>query len=274
MKIVQNDFNKIYCCLMDKVYNDFDYSILNRKGEKVFELLDYSFTLTKPKKCFATCRDMSIDYLKGELEFYTSGSPFLKEISKHSKFWNKVSDDGRTIFSNYGKLLLHDRNHHNYTQFEYAREMLLQNKDSKKAVMTIYNRENAHPSNDNPCTMFLQFFIRGGKLHLFVKMRSSDIWYGLPYDVPFFCLIQLKMLKELRSNYDIKLGNYNHQTGSLHMYERNLLLIKEKLSKVYNLIGISEFKRSEFEKGCDDYLLELYSQTLFKHIGYIGGEYE
>lgn len=216
-------FNKQYYILLQRLLHQPDYEIINRSGEKVYELLDISFRLYNPSNCFAECRGMSFSYLEGELEFYLSGSPYLKDISKYSKFWERCSDDGRTINSNYGKLLLHDRNLHNYTQFEYAKEMLLRNPDSKKAVMVIYSPQNAFKSNDNPCTMFLQFFIRNNGLMLFVKMRSSDIWFGLPYDVPFFVLVLHKMYLELvKEKYsDLGIHSYNHQSMSLHLYERN-----------------------------------------------------
>jgi thymidylate synthase len=192
---------------------------------------------------------MSLKYLDGELDFYISGSPYLKDIVKHSKFWEKVTDDDRTVNSNYGKLLLHDRNYRNYTQFEYARDMLLQNKESKKAVMIVYNKENSHKSNDNPCTMYLHVFIREDKLDLFVAMRSSDIWYGMPYDVPFFVYIQCKLLQELQNHPDgypeISLGTYNHRSGSLHMYKRN----KEQLQKVFDFeVDYNEDQTELFEK--------------------------
>lgn len=237
--IYSSHFNEAYYRIIKRLLEDPQYIIDNTNGEILYELTDFAFELRMPHNCFATIREMSLDYLAGELEFYLSGSPFLKDISKHSKFWEKVTDDGRSINSNYGKLLLHDRNLHNYTQFEYARDCLLKNEQSKKAVMSIYSRENAFKSNDNPCTMYLQFLIRKDQLHLFVKMRSSDIWFGLPYDVPFFVLLQYRMLHELYNcnpaYRSIEIGCYNHQAGSLHLYDRN----KEKVKKLIYSEGVS-----------------------------------
>lgn len=228
-------FNTIYYDLLKSLLEKPEYVITNRKGSTVYENLNQSIHLTEPKHCFATCRDMSLKYLEGEIDFYLSGSPFLEDIVKHSKFWEKVTDDGRSINSNYGKLLLHDRNYHNYTQFEYARDMLLRNHDSKKAVMAIYNKDNAHKSNDNPCTMYLQFFIRENHLLLFVKMRSSDIWYGMPYDVPFFVLIQYLMLRVLQQEGypTLAMGDYHHQSGSLHLYDKDLKVATETIERIY-----------------------------------------
>lgn len=216
------NFNEIYYDTLHTLYYEPEYKVTTRKGELIHECLNYSIELNNPRYCFALCRNMSFKYLKGELDFYISGSPYLQDIVAYSKFWNKVTDDGVTVNSNYGKLLLHDRNSSNLTQFEYAMNMLLRNFNSKKAVMIIYNEHHARISNDNPCTMYLQFFIRDDRLHLIVKMRSSDIWYGMPYDVPFFVFIQILMLHKLRSKYsNLRLGSYLHQSGSLHLYQRN-----------------------------------------------------
>lgn len=221
-------FNVIYNDIAQKLIKEPEHVITNRKDEKVFEMIDCGFTLFNPINCFATIRPMSLKYLKGELEFYMSGSPFLTDIEKHSKFWRTVSDDDRTINSNYGKILLFDRNCNNYTQFEYALNMLVRNKDSKKAVMVIYSPDNGRVSNDNPCTMYIHFFIRNNRLDMYVKMRSSDIYFGLPYDVPFFVLIQYRMLFHLWEYYpDITIGMYHHQAGSLHVYERNLETLRD-----------------------------------------------
>lgn len=222
-------FDEVYLNILGSLTFGKD-KVTNRTGNELTELINPSFELTNPRNCFATCRGMSFSYLKGELKFYLSGSPLLKDIACHSKFWERCTDDGVTINSNYGKLLFYDVNDHGNTQFEYALRMLLRNPESKKAVMTIYSPANAFNSNDNPCTMYLQFFIRNGRLSLFVKMRSSDVWFGLPYDVPFFVLVMVLMRWCLAKNgIYVDLGEYNHNSGSLHLYDRNV----EQAQKVW-----------------------------------------
>ena len=251
-------FNGAYISLLYQLLNKPMYISTTRKGETISEMLNAGFILNDPTKCFATCRDMSLKYLEGEMEFYLSGSPYLKDITKHSKFWEKVTDDDRTVNSNYGKLLFYDRNHHNYTQFEYAKRMLLENQDSKKAVMVIYSKENAHDSQDNPCTMYLQFFIREKKLHLIVKMRSSDVWFGLPYDVPFFVFVQYKMLHALERYYpSLRMGLYNHQSGSLHLYSRNTGVAHSTLKRNGDLWANLNLNQ-EFLDFCESIQAELF----------------
>lgn len=258
--IRSSSINKIYQDILKKLYNAPDYKSTNKEGDNLHELIDFSFSLEDTKRCFITIRNMSFPYLQGELRFYYSGSPFLRDVMKLSKFWGKVTDDNRTIVSNYGKLLLHDRNYHGYTQLEHALACLLKNRDSKSAVMTIYSNEHSYPSNDNPCTMYLHFRILNDKLHLYVKMRSSDVWYGLPYDIPFFISIQY-LMKDLY-NYSspdkqgsefIEVGTYNHQAGSLHFYDRNM---GEILEVMYRDLHLCELDSEQSDRTFEKYILD------------------
>lgn len=240
--------NGVYREILSSLVGEQDNRIHNKTKEGLSELVNCSFEVSNPRNCFATVRDMSMKYLEGEMEFYLSGSPLLQDIAKLSKFWERCSDDGVTINSNYGKLLIHDTNTHGNTQFQYARDMLLQNPESKKAVMMIYSPNHSYKSSDNPCTLSLQFLIRDGEVNLYVKMRSSDVWYGLPYDVPFFVLLQFMMRDALaKQGHFYEVGVYNHNAGSLHLYDRN----REQAEKVVWGTHILEYwtpQKELFEK--------------------------
>jgi len=255
---MSKSFNITYVNLVLSLLNNPEYKITNRKGETLYENINYSFTLEDTRMCFATSRNMSFDYLNAELDWYLSGNPSLEPIMKASKFWGTITDDGWSANSNYGKLLLHDRNLHNHTQFQYAKKCLIDNPHSKKAVLTIYNKENAFKSKDNPCTMYLQFFIRDNKLDLYVKMRSSDVWFGMPYDVPFFILVQYLMYKRLSVTYPkLEIGIYNHQSGSIHLYQRNVEAIRK---------AFMEYRSKYSEKPAEEaYDMELGEQLLLFH---------
>lgn len=186
----------------------------------------HNVTIDIEPDCLPLCqgRNLSLSYLEKEFEFYKSGSNLLEDALNCSKFWSKCSDDGKTINSNYGKLLLHDKNSKGFSQFEHAYNCLMNNIQSKKAVMTVYNNENAYISNDNPCTMFVAFFVQDSMLNMQVVMRSNDLFYGLPYDLPWYRAVQIAMLKCLHANREyeyIRLGHYLHTAVNLHYYERN-----------------------------------------------------
>lgn len=193
---------------------------VNRKGQGLYEMRNVTLVLDPEASTYCLGRYPSQEYLEKELDFYASGSRQLEDAVKMSKFWSKCSDDGKTISSNYGFLLFHDENKHGFTQFEHAINCLRNNPDSKKAVMTLYSKEHAYISNDNPCTLIINLYIQGDALNMQVIMRSNDLWYGLPYDVPFFRVVHYTALATLKRTYpNLGLGYHIHQALNLHFYE-------------------------------------------------------
>ena len=90
MIIIHEDFNHIYQSLIEKFVEKPDYKVTNKDGETLYEFINPSITILRPMNCFALCRGMSLSYLKGELEWYYSGSPYKEDITKYSKFWEKL----------------------------------------------------------------------------------------------------------------------------------------------------------------------------------------
>ena len=193
---------------------------VNRKGQGLYEMRNVTLVLDPEASTYCLGRYPSQEYLEKELDFYASGSRQLEDAVKMSKFWSKCSDDGKTINSNYGFLLFRDENKHGFTQFGHAINCLRNNPDSKKAVMTLYSKEHAYISNDNPCTLIINLYIQGDALNMQVIMRSNDLWYGLPYDLPFFRVVHYTALAMLKRTYpNLELGYHIHQALNLHFYE-------------------------------------------------------
>ena len=96
-------------------------------------------------------------------------------------------------------------------QLDYVYGVLREDPHSRRAVMTVFSSAVDHqPSNDVPCTLSLQFMMRDGLLSLFVSMRSSDVYLGLPYDVQQFTFLQQLMAHWLR----VDVGSYVHFAAS------------------------------------------------------------
>ena len=216
------NFNELYrntCSVLLSVGEE-----VSPRGEKTLELMNACLRLGNPRRRIVTLkgRKISMRYLIGELCFYFSLSDQLSFISRYSKFWNNVSDDGETVNSSYGKRIF-DSN-----LFNHAIDCLASDPNSRKAVIPIYQPHDSKPSKDNPCTMYMQFLIRNHRLHCNVHMRSNDIWFGLTYDVPFFTLVQELMLVQLQNfGANINMGEYNHFAGSLHAYEKQWMGVLE-----------------------------------------------
>ena len=107
--------------------------------------------------------------------------------------------------------------------------MLKADHDTRQAVITIWDPayDGYSDVRDTPCTVMFQFMIRDEQLHMSTYMRSNDVWWGLAYDLFQFTSLQVMMSEVLR----IPAGEYHHHVGSLHVYERDLELVKQLEAK-------------------------------------------
>ena len=190
----------------------------SRDGQVIGEVINAVTVLQDATRNVMTngIRKLSMRYAIGEMLWYMSGNPSLKGIQNYTTAWDRMSDDGNTVNSNYGYII---RDKFGFDQYEYCKELLRKDINTRQAVIHIKTPQNTikKPTKDLNCTVCLQFFIREGKLYCTTYMRSNDLWMGFPYDVFQFTCIQIRMAMEL----GVGIGTYTHMVGSLHLYERD-----------------------------------------------------
>lgn len=100
-------------------------------------------------------------------------------------------------------------------QLDRARRLLLEDPDTRRAVIQIYDPAcDVVPNKDIPCTLNFRFFVREGRLQMHTTMRSQDLWLGFCYDIFTFSI-----LHELMAHWiGAELGEYHHHVDSLHLY--------------------------------------------------------
>jgi len=183
-------------------------------------------------------RSANQNYLAGEFIWYYSGSNSLDFIQDYSKFWKDIASPNRTCNSAYGNLLFREPLTSRMSQYEYAYRTLIGDQESRRATMLFYKPlyQDIH-SKDIPCTLSATFHIRSNVLNLNVHMRSSDLHYGLIYDVPFFVSLTQQMANHLRSVFKhILLGNVTIFFDSVHIYKDNLDLFKRMAYESFSQI--------------------------------------
>lgn len=200
-------------------------SLESRDGRVAAEVINAITVIENPTKniMINKVRRLSMRYAIGEMLWYLSGNPELKAIQNYTKAWDRMSDDGKTVNSNYGFLI---KDAYGFDQYEYCKELLRKDINSRQAVIHIKMARNTieNPTNDLNCTVCLQFLVRDGKLYCTTYMRSNDLWLGFPYDVFQFTCIQIRMAMEL----GLDIGSYTHIAGSLHIYERDFKIALER----------------------------------------------
>ena len=209
-------------CLIDVM--DYGKEVKPR-GMPVKEVIGFGYDIDMRDPIITLAsRKMNYAFMFGEAAWICSGSNWLEDLTVYMKRYEDFSDDRVFLNGAYGVKVVE--------QATYVTETLVKDQDSRQAVLTIW-RERPAPSKDIPCTVSMQFFIRGGKLHMVVNMRSQDAVLGLCYDIFTFSsvanLIRI-MLSQRGVNVDI--GILSVFVGSFHIYENHWEKVQEWVGDV------------------------------------------
>lgn len=251
MEYCFDNFTECFRSLVKEVYYNNDF-VSSPRGLQIKEKLGVSFEITNPRNrlLYVKSRKFSLEYMVAECLWYLSGNNETRWISKYSKFWKNISDDGIHANSAYGYRIFTNkvRNPANsiissipISQWQYVIDELKKDPDSRRAVIHIRVPSDSQFKLDVPCTLTLQYFIRDNKLYSIVNMRSTDIIFGLSYDVPAFTMFQELMALEL----GVELGTYKHISNSLHVYERHFEMCENIINEIpeHECIQMNEIKK-------------------------------
>ena len=201
--------------------------VTDKSGVKTIEIVNASF-IADEAAIFGTPNQ---DYIERELKWYRSMSRNVNDIPGGTpEIWKMVADKNGMINSNYGWCIYSEENGY---QFAKVVEELVKSPLSRRATM-IYTRPSMHEDynkngmSDFMCTNTVQYFIRKGKLHASVYMRSNDAVFGYKNDYAWQKYVQEQVLEAINGKrstvYDI--GDLFWNVSSLHVYERHFKLVE------------------------------------------------
>lgn len=196
----------------------------SRAGDMKAEVVGWCARLLNPALNFLANSRRALDpvYAAAELLWYMSREDNVAGIVPYAPQYARFAEGDGKAFGAYGRRLANNANSEDL--LNYAMMRLRSDMSTRQCVVSLWNpRDLMERKNDIPCTVCWQFIVRQERLHMLVYMRSNDVWLGLPYDVFCFTSVQAMMAKEL----GVKLGEYVHNVGSLHLYEKNAVAAKE-----------------------------------------------
>ena len=197
----------------------------DRNGGKTIELIGASFIADEPA-IFGTVNE---EYVKAEIDWYESMSTNVNDIGeKVPEAWKRTANKHGEINSNYGYLIFSPKF---YAQYANAWLELKHNPDSRRAIMiytrpSIWDEYNENGKNDFICTNAVSYYIRDGKLHAVVQMRSNDVVFGYKNDRAWAVHVQNMMINDLSQT--LQPGDIHWQVQNLHVYSRHFHLVDPK----------------------------------------------
>lgn len=218
MEILGETLDEVYTKMVSAIMDQ--GRLVSPRGMLVREVEGLSVIINNPGQHIITneARSMDIRFALGEFLWYITGQNSLDYMEFYNKRYRLFSDDNLTLHGAYGPRIFDN-------QWENAKSLLIKDSDTRQAVINIYDQhvDSGVVTKDVPCTVAIQFLIRGGKLDMFVFMRSNDMIWGFPYDSFSFTLLQEYMAYEL----DIPMGKYHHYVVSAHIYSKHFDMARE-----------------------------------------------
>jgi len=184
----------------------------NPRGMATKEVVGASLVLTNPRSRLMWHEDRKFNLMFAVAEAIQIFSPSnaLAPFTPFNKNLAQFSDDGITMYGSYGARIS--------PFIGRIITKLQKDPDSRQAILTIHRVEDSvAKTKDTPCTIAVQFILRNNKLDCFTYMRSNDFYWGLPYDVHTFSVLQ----EVVANSIGVGLGSYHHTVTSLHVYEKH-----------------------------------------------------
>lgn len=248
MAIERETFAAAYSTLCSRIITTPEYEV-GPRGMQTRELRNAQIVVENPLSNLFWTEHRHPDerYLAGELLWYFIGSNNVEDIKPYSKFWDKlVNPDGKTVNSAYGNLIFRDSFGPSGSEWAWAFTKLIQDKDTRQSIIRFNKPQHSFEGNkDFVCTLTGIFHIRENKLFLTINMRSSDMWFGLTYDFPFFSLLLQQMRLHLLQYYPtLGIGTLTMNLASAHIYERCYEDVKKMLEETVEERKLPQMKES------------------------------
>lgn len=132
------------------------------------------------------------------------------------------SDDGICWRAGYGPRLRnwHTERNQDVDQIEFVLKQLTNNIQSRQAIISLWNPALecvVDKTKDFPCSNWVHFMIRDGRLNCTVVMRSNDVvWGWSSINVYEFTVLQ----EVIAGCLGIPVGKYTHLSDSFHIYDK------------------------------------------------------
>jgi thymidylate synthase len=207
-----------------------------------------------------TTKKLHLKSIIYELLWFLNGDTNAKYLQEHGvRICNEWADENGDLGHIYGYQWRSwpDYNGGYIDQVSNAVDMIKNNPDSRRIIVSAWNVADLPNMNLPPCHAFFQFYVADGKLSLQLYQRSADIFLGVPFNIASYALL-LKMVAQVTG---LEAGDFVHTLGDAHIYTNHLEQVKLQLSRDFRPLPqmvINPDVKSIFDFKYEDFQLEGY----------------
>ena len=203
-----------------------------------------------------TTKKLHLKSIIYELLWFLNGDTNAKYLQDNGvRIWNEWADEDGNLGHIYGFQWRSwpDYEGGSVDQITEALNMIKNNPDSRRIIVSAWNVADLPNMNLPPCHAFFQFYVANGKLSCQLYQRSADSFLGVPFNIASYALLTMMMAQVC----GLEPGDFVHTFGDLHIYTNHLEQVKLQLSREPyplpqmkinpNVKSIFDFKYDDFE---------------------------
>ncbi|HQW57477.1 MAG TPA: thymidylate synthase [Gammaproteobacteria bacterium] len=165
-----------------------------------------------------------------ELLWFLRGDTNIKSLNAAGvTIWDEWADENGDLGPVYGKQWRSwpDSKGGIIDQMSGLIDMLLQNPDSRRLIVSGWNVAEISNMALPPCHCLFQFYVAEGRLSCQLYQRSADIFLGVPFNIASYALLTHMIAQVV----GLKLGDFVHTLGDAHLYLNHLEQAREQLNR-------------------------------------------
>jgi thymidylate synthase len=177
-----------------------------------------------------TTKKLHLKSIIYELLWFLNGDTNAKYLQENGvRIWNEWADENGDLGHIYGFQWRSwpDYNGGSVDQITEAVEMIKNNPDSRRIIVSAWNVADLPNMNLPPCHAFFQFYVADGKLSCQLYQRSADSFLGVPFNIASYALLTMMMAQVT----GLEPGDFVHTFGDLHIYTNHLEQVKLQMSR-------------------------------------------
>ena len=165
-----------------------------------------------------------------ELLWFLRGDTNIKYLKEHGvSIWDEWADENGELGPVYGHQWRSwpDENGGTIDQIENVVNMIKNNPDSRRMIVSAWNVAEVERMALPPCHTMFQFYVANGRLSLQLYQRSADTFLGVPFNIASYALL-LQMMAQVTG---LKAGDFIHTTGDTHLYLNHIEQARLQLTR-------------------------------------------
>jgi len=207
-----------------------------------------------------TTKKLHLKSIIYELLWFLNGDTNVKYLQENGvRIWNEWADENGDLGPVYGKQWRSWQRPDGTTvdQIERLIQTIKTNPDSRRMIVNAWNAGELEDMALTPCHCLFQFYVAEGKLSCQLYQRSADTFLGVPFNIASYALLTM-MIADVC---DLKVGEFVHTFGDVHLYSDHLEQAKLQLSRNIRplpTMHISDRPKSIYDFQFEDFTLEGY----------------